>query len=116
VELAENIIRRPIVLAVCALILAVALGILLALIAAEIRRARRARPISHKRAMPAKMHSAEEIERRRTLVTTLIDLYSGVHSVEALSNFLNAELERRHEQWRVRIPSDGPGEFYDLGS
>jgi hypothetical protein len=48
------------------------------------------------------------------LVKQLMALYSGVHSVEALSSFLNNELERRHERWRVRIPSDGPGEFYDL--
>jgi hypothetical protein len=42
-------------------------------------------------------------------------LYSGVHSADALSSFLNRELERRHETWRVRVPRDGPGEIYDPG-
>jgi hypothetical protein len=103
------------VLAIAALVLAMAFGVLLALIIGELRRRHR---VSHlepnARATPVKTHTAEEIERRQSLIRQLIDLYSGVHSVEALSSFLNGELERRHEPWRVRIPADGPGEFYDL--
>ena len=116
-QLADSIIRQPTVLAACALALAMAFGVLLAMIVAEIRKAKDVTPA---RAAPAKgataapTHSPEEMERRRSLVRQLMDLYSGVHSVEALSRFLNDELERRHERWRVRIPADGPGEFYDL--
>lgn len=110
-----DIMRQPIVLAVCALLLGMALGILLTLIVAELRKKPRAAETgSHLRSSPVKAPSAEEIERRQSLVKQLIGLYSGVHSVEALSSFLNNELERRHERWRVRIPADGPGEFYDL--
>jgi hypothetical protein len=114
VELADSIVRQPAVLAISAILLAVAFGILLTMIAAELRRSRTARVRSPAGRPPVKAHSTEEIERRQSLVKQLIDLYSGVHSVEALSSFLNHELERRHERWRVRIPADGPGEFYDL--
>jgi hypothetical protein len=117
VQVADNIIRQPTILAACALVLAMALGVLLALIVAEVRKGRGARPAgaaTHRRRPQIQTHSTEEIERRQSVVKQLIELYSGVHSVEALSNFLNGELERRHERWRVRIPSDGPGEFYDL--
>ena len=114
-ELASNIFRQPTVLAVCALVLAMAFGVLLTLIIGELRRRRRVPHLwSEDRLSPAKTHTAEEIERRQSLIRQLIDLYSGVHSVEALPSFLNGELERRHERWRVRIPADGPGEFYDL--
>jgi len=114
VELAYGILRQPTILAVCALILAVAFGVLLTMIVAELRKSRGARVASPAGRSAIKAHSTEEIERRQSLVKQLMDLYSGVHSVEALSSFLNNELERRHERWRVRIPSDGPGEFYDL--
>ena len=114
-ELASNIFRQPMVLAILALVLAMAFGVLLTMIISELRRQHRALHLeSNARPVPAKAHSAEEIERRQSLIRQLIDLYSGVHSVEALSSFLNGELERRHERWRVRIPADGPGEFYDL--
>ena len=115
VELANGIFRQPTILAICALLLAMAFGVLLALIVAELRKKpRAAETASHARLSPVKAHAAEEIERRQLMVKQLITLYSGVHSVEALSSFLNNELERRHERWRVRIPADGPGEFYDL--
>lgn len=91
-----------------------AFGVLLTMIVAELRRSRTARIPSPAGRSLVKAHSTDEIERRQSLVKQLIALYSGVHSVEALSSFLNHELERRHERWRVRIPSDGPGEFYDL--
>ena len=114
VELAVSILRQPKILAGCALLLAMALGVLLTMIVAELRKSSAARATSPIGRSPAKAHSSAEIERRQSLVQQLIGLYSGVHSVEALSSFLNNELERRHERWRVRIPSDGPGEFYDL--
>jgi hypothetical protein len=114
VELADSIFRWPVVLAVCALVLAMALGALLTLIVAELRKRLAAEITSHTRPSPVRAHSAEEIERRQSLVKQLIGLYSGVHSVDALSSFLNNELERRHERWRVRIPAEGPGEFYDI--
>ena len=59
-------------------------------------------------------HSEEEKKRRQEIVVRLMGLYSGVHSADALSDFLNKELERRHETWRVHVPVDGPGEIYDL--
>ena len=116
-EFAGNIFQQPTVLTVSALLLAMAFGALLTLIIVELRKRRTpqaAATPTHTRAAPVNTHSAEESERRQTMIRQLIDLYSGVHSVEALSSFLNGELERRHERWRVRIPSDGPGEFYDL--
>ena len=116
-ELAGNIFQQPTVLTVSAFLLAMAFGALLTLIVVELRKRRTPQAAvapTHMRAVPVNTHSAEESERRQTMVRQLIDLYSGVHSVEALSSFLNGELERRHERWRVRIPSDGPGEFYDL--
>ena len=120
-EFAGNIFQQPTVLTVSALLLAMAFGALLTLIVVELRKRRTSQAAvapapapTHARAVPVNTHSAEESERRQTMIRQLIDLYSGVHSVEALSSFLNGELERRHERWRVRIPSDGPGEFYDL--
>ena len=118
-ELAGNIFQQPTVLTVSALLLAMAFGALLTLIVVELRKRRTSQAAvtsaaTHTRAIPVNTQSAEESERRQTMIRQLIDLYSGVHSVEALSSFLNGELERRHERWRVRIPSDGPGEFYDL--
>ena len=116
-EFAGNIFQQPTVLTVSALLLAMAFGALLTLIVVELRKRRRSQATvtpAHMRTVPVNTNSAEESERRQTMIRQLIDLYSGVHSVEALSSFLNGELERRHERWRVRIPSDGPGEFYDL--
>ena len=116
-EFPGNIFQQPTVLTVSAFLLAMAFGALLTLIVVELRRRRtpQAAPApTHTRAVPVAASSAEESERRQMMIRQLIDLYSGVHSVEALSSFLNGELERRHERWRVRIPSDGPGEFYDL--
>ena len=114
-DFAGNIFQQPTVLTVSALLLAMALGALLTLIVVELRKRRTPQAsVSHARPAPVNTHSVEESERRQTMIKQLIDLYSGVHSVEALSSFLNGELERRHERWRVRIPSDGPGEFYDL--
>jgi len=117
VEFAGNIFQQPTVLTVSALLLAMAFGALLTLIVVELRKRRTSQAAvapTHAGAVPVNTHSAEESERRQTMIRQLIDLYSGVHSAEALSSFLNGELERRHERWRVRIPSDGPGEFYDL--
>ena len=116
-EFAGNIFQQPTVLTVAALLLAMAFGALLTLIVVELRKRRTlqaATAPTHMRAVTVNTQSAEESERRQTMIRQLIDLYSGVHSVDALSSFLNGELERRHERWRVRIPSDGPGEFYDL--
>ena len=113
-ELAGNIFQQPTVLTVSALLLAMAFGALLTLIIVELRKRRTPQAVSHARPAPVNTTSPAETERRQMLIKQLIDLYSGVHSVEALSSFLNGELERRHELWRVRIPSEGPGEFYDL--
>ncbi len=113
-DFAGNIFQQPTVLAACAFLLGVALGALLILIVIELRKRRTPSAASPIQPALVNTYSAEETERRQTLIRQLIDLYSGVHSVEALSSFLNGELERRHERWRVRIPSDGPGEFYDL--
>ena len=103
------------VLTVGSLLLATAFGVLVTLIALEIKGSFRykARP-GHLAKSPLKIHTEAESHRRQALVVQLMGLYSGVHSADALSEFLNRELERRHETWRVRIPSDGPGEIYDL--
>jgi len=95
-------------------VLAIAFGVLVTLIAIELRKkSRRGRRGDHQRS-PAHAHNDEEKKRRQDLVVHLMSLYSGVHSAEALSHFLNKELEHRHETWRVRVPPDGPGEIYDL--
>lgn len=96
------------------LLLAMTLGAILALIAVELHQ-RAKRKIRRSRSEgAASQHSEEEKKRRQDVVVRLMGLYSGVHSADALSDFLNKELERRHEAWRVRIPIDGPGEIYDL--
>jgi len=96
------------------IVLAIAFGVLVALIAIELRkRSQRSRRPDHRRS-PMPTHSDEEKKRRQDLVVNLMALYSGVHSADALSHFLNKELEHRHEPWRVRVPPDGPGEIYDL--
>src|SRR5215469_1044142 len=97
------------------LLLAMVLGALLALIAVELRKRSRRRAMAAARLTSGSgRHSEEEKQRRQDVVARLMGLYSGVHSADALSDFLNRELERRHEAWRVRIPIDGPGEIYDL--
>ena len=96
------------------LLLAMALGAVLALIGVELRRRARRRAMPARTGVNAMRHSEEEKKRRQDMVVRLMGLYSGVHSADALSDFLNRELERRHEVWRVRIPLDGPGEIYDL--
>ena len=101
-------------LTVAILLLAMAFGAILALIAVELRtRARRGAGAARLQSGSGR-HSEEEKKRRQDVVVRLMGLYSGVHSADALSDFLNRELERRHEVWRVRIPLDGPGEIYDL--
>ncbi len=91
-------------------ILAALFGSLVTLISIEFRKRRRGRSKSQSnRALPD-----PEGARRQALISSLMGLYSGVHSSEALQAFLNKELERRREPWRVRIPSDGPGEIHEL--
>jgi hypothetical protein len=102
-------------LSVSALLLAMAFGALMALIVVELRKRARRRSLAATRLTSGSVrHSEEEKQRRQDVVARLMGLYSGVHSSDALSDFLNGELERRHEGWRVRIPIDGPGEIYDL--
>ena len=102
-------------LSAAVLLLAMAFGAILALIAVELRaRARRRANGAARGLSNGSRHSDEEKKRRQDVVVRLMELYSGVHSSDALSDFLNRELERRHEAWRVRIPMDGPGEIYDL--
>lgn len=96
------------------LVLAMALGAILALIVVELRQRRRRRSAAQRPTAHVPVHSDQEKQRRQDMVVALMQLYSGVHSADALSDFLNKELERRHEAWRVRIPLDGPGEIYDL--
>ena len=97
------------------LLSAMAFGAVCALIVVELRKKRPAKPQAGHAAPNTPASSEEERKRRQDLVVQLMALYSGVHSADALSSFLNRELERRHETWRVRIPLDGPGEIYDPG-
>ena len=102
-------------LSIAMLFLAMAFGAILALIGVELRRrSRRHAQAAARLDSSSGRHSDEEKKRRQDMVVRLMELYSGVHSADALSDFLNRELERRHEIWRVRIPLDGPGEIYDL--
>lgn len=102
-------------LSVAMLLLAMAFGAILALIGVELRgRQRRYAQAAARLESGSSRHSEDEKKRRQDMVVRLMALYSGVHSADALSDFLNRELERRHEIWRVRIPIDGPGEIYDL--
>jgi hypothetical protein len=101
-------------LAALSLALAMALGALITLIVVELRKRSRQRDrLENARPAPPR-HTAEEMQQRRDLVVELMNLYSGVHSADAVSDFLNRELETRHLGWRVRIPQHGPGEIYDL--
>ena len=95
------------------LLLATAFGALSTLIVLELRTLLRQKARRRRRADTLPGHTEEEMRRRQDLLVQLMELYSGVHSADALSHFLNSELERRHQPWRVRIPLDGPGEIYD---
>lgn len=97
-----------------ALALAMALGALSTLIAVELRKRARQKARLERPRPAARIHSKEDMQQRRDLVVQLMNLYSGVHSADAVSDFLNKELESRHLTWRVRIPQHGPGEIYDL--
>ena len=101
-------------LAALSLALAMAFGALLTLIVVELRKRSRQRVRQERTNPPAPAPSKEEMQQRRDLVVQLMNLYSGVHSADAVSDFLNKELENRHLTWRVRIPQHGPGEIYDL--
>jgi len=102
-------------LSAAVLLLAMAFGAILALIAVELRNRARRRDYGATRGLPSgSRRNEEEKKRRQDVVVRLMELYSGVHSSDALSDFLNKELERWHEVWRVRIPMDGPGEIYDV--
>ena len=106
-------VSNPLVTAAI-LLLAMAFGAILALIGVELQRRARRKALAAQHTAAKPQQSDEEKRRRQDVVVRLMELYSGVHSADALSDFLNKELERRHEAWRVRIPSDGPGEIYDL--
>ena len=97
------------------LLSAMAFGAVCALIVVELRKKTAVRPQAGRVPTNAPAVSEEERNRRQDLLVQLMGLYSGVHSADALSSFLNRELERRHETWRVRVPRDGPGEIYDPG-
>ena len=96
------------------LALAMAFGALMTLIVVELRKRSRQRDRREKAKPMPPRHTPEEMQRRRDLVVQLMNLYSGVHSADAVSDFLNRELESRYLTWRVRIPQHGPGEIYDL--
>jgi hypothetical protein len=95
------------------LLSAMAFGAVAALIVVELRKKSPARSDAGRVAPNMPALNEEERKRRQDLVVQLMGLYSGVHSADALSSFLNRELETRHETWRVRVPLDGPGEIYD---
>jgi hypothetical protein len=92
-------------------VLAAIFGSLVTLIIIELRKHWRQ---ARSRSQSELVLSQPERERRQALVSNLMGLYSGVHSSHALEDFLNKELERRHESWRVRIPPNGPGEIHEL--
>jgi hypothetical protein len=97
------------------LLTAMAFGAVCALIVVELRKKTAAKSASNRITTDTPAVSEEERIRRQDLLVQLMGLYSGVHSADALSSFLNRELERRYETWRVRVPLDGPGEIYDPG-
>lgn len=101
-------------LAALSLALAMAFGALITLIVVEMRKRARQRTRQEMARPAIPRPSPEEMQQRRDLVVQLMNLYSGVHSSDAVSDFLNKELEGRHLTWRVRIPQHGPGEIYDL--
>jgi hypothetical protein len=101
-------------LAALSLALAMVFGALITLIVVELRKRARQRDRQEQARPAIPRPSPEEMQQRRDLVVQLMNLYSGVHSADAVSDFLNKELESRYLTWRVRIPQHGPGEIYDL--
>jgi hypothetical protein len=98
------------------LLLATAFGALVALIGVEIRKKFKTRHGHRSSAGLSRVSNNEETTRRQEIVVQLMSRYSGVHSVEALSDFINKELEWRRETWRVHIPPNGPGRIVNLES
>lgn len=107
-------VSSDLLLTTLSLVLAMVFGALLTLIVVEFRRRSRQKARQERAVRNAPRHTPEEMQQRRDLVVQLMNLYSGVHSSDAVSDFLNKELENRHLSWRVRIPQHGPGEIYDL--
>lgn len=101
-------------IAALCLVLAMVFGALMTLIVVELRRRARIKERQERPRPEIPRASPEEMQQRRDLVVQLMNLYSGVHSADAVSDFLNKELESRFLTWRVRIPQNGPGEIYDL--
>jgi hypothetical protein len=98
------------------LLLATAFGALVALIGVEIRKKSKNGHGPRPSAGSPGVSNSEERARRHEIVVQLMSRYSGVHSVEALSDFINKELEWRRETWRVQIPQNGLGQIVDLES
>ena len=96
--------------------LATAFGALVALIGVEIGKKSKNRHGPRPSAGSLRVSNSEERARRQEIVVQLMSRYSGVHSVEALSDFINKELEWRRETWRVHIPPNGLGQIVDLES
>lgn len=95
-------------------LLATAFGALVALIGVEIRKNSKNGRGPRPSASPPGASNSMERARRQEIVVQLMSRYSGVHSVEALSDFINKELEWRRETWRVLIPQNGLGQIVDL--
>lgn len=109
----EMILGSSTLIVTVGLLLAMVFGAIAALIGQELIKIRRQHAKTNRSQNPSQLRGTEDAKSRQDLVVQLIGLYSGVHSAEALTDFLNKELERRHKLWRVRIPSNGPGEIYD---
>ena len=107
-------VPSDLLLTALSLALAMAFGALMTLIVVELRKRSRQRDRREKAKPVTLPPTPEEMQQRRDLVVQLMNLYSGVHSADAVSDFLNKELESRYLTWRVRIPQHGPGEIYDL--
>ena len=107
-------VPSDLLLTALSLALAMAFGALMTLIVVELRKRSRQRDRREKTKPVTPPPTPEEMQKRRDLVVQLMNLYSGVHSADAVSDFLNKELESRYLTWRVRIPQHGPGEIYDL--
>jgi hypothetical protein len=107
-------VPSDLLLTALSLALAMAFGALMTLIVVELRKRSGQRDRREKVKQVTPPPNPEEMQKRRDLVVQLMNLYSGVHSADAVSDFLNKELESRYLTWRVRIPQHGPGEIYDL--
>ena len=107
-------VPSDLLLTALSLALAMAFGALMTLIVVELRKRSGQRDRREKAKPTTPPPTPEEMQKRRDLVVQLMNLYSGVHSADAVSDFLNKELESRYLTWRVRIPQHGPGEIYDL--